>query len=313
MTTETAPAEEVVPAPAPRRVRREGNRWFLPLVFMPLILYAILTSVIIALLYAGIIRVPEPPDRDHKDPFDQLPDDGDDSGTRKAGKRITLAYPAEDVTRPIAPGRRVKLGNTLRVGAIEVTPLRVMRERIAVYVRGYEKATDCTSDSLVLYLRLKNVSTDERYSPLDTLFDRHGTVKPWSLPLTHLEVGGFRVSGPARWAPPTASDEQPQWIKGRDYSYPGGVGPNEEYKLLDAKRERTREPFVCTDGNNREAARVLFGEDEDGNRVANPDPGPFLWRIQLRRGVVLHRGKERSATTVIGVEFTRADITAPQG
>jgi hypothetical protein len=313
LTAETAPGEEAVPAPAPRRVRREGNRLFLPLVFMPLILYAVLTSVIIALLYAGIIRVPEPTNRDRNDPFDQLPDDGDDSGTKKGGKRITLAYPPEDVTRPITPARRVKLGNTLRVGSIEVTPLRVTRERVGVYVRGYEKATNCGSDSLVLYLRLKNVSTEERFAPLDTFFDRLGTVKRGSLPLTHLEVGGFRVSGPAKWAPPTASDDQPQWLKGRDYSFPGGVGPDEEYKLLDAKGKRTRDPFVCTDGNNPDATRVLFGEDEDGKRVATPHPGPFLWRIQLRRGVVLHRGKERSATTVVGVEFTRDDITNPEG
>jgi hypothetical protein len=310
VTTETAPVEEVAAAPMPRRVRREGNRWFIPLVFLPLVLYAIGATIFVAW---ALVRFQEA-QNEMRDPFEELPDDGDDNGVKKGAKRVTLNYRPEDITRPIPAARRVKLGNTLRVGSVEVTPLRVTRERVAVYVRGFKKATECMRDSLVLHMRLKNVSTDERFAPLDTFFDRQGSVQPWSLPLTHLEVAGHRFSGPARWVSArNTSGDQPQWIKGRDYSYPDGIGPGEEYKLLDHKGERTRDPFICTDGNNREAMEVLFGEDEDGKQIGNPHQGPFLWRVQLRRGVVVRRGKDRSATTVIGVEFNRSDIKRGNG
>jgi hypothetical protein len=309
VTTDSVPAEEITTAPTPRRVRREGNRWFIPLVFLPLVLYAIGATVFVAW---ALVRFQEAQKQGPPDPFDQLPDDGDDQGTRKGGKRVTLAYPSEFVTRPLPPEKRVKLGDTLRVGSLEVAPLRVTRERISVMVHGFEKPEQCSGDSLVLYLKLKNVSTDERFAPLDTYFDRCGSLDQGTLPLTYLEVGPYRISGPAQWVSPTSTHGAPQWIKGRDRSNPEGIGPNEELKLQGDGGKRNRDPFICTDGNNPEALKVLFGEDDEGKRIGQPHPGPFLWRIQLRRGVVLSRGKERSGTTVIGVEFTRADITRPQ-
>ena len=36
--------------------------------------------------------------------------------------------------------------------------------------------------------------------------------------------------------------------------------------------------------------------------------GPFLWRVQVRRGLVKLGDKEVSATAVVGVEFNKQDV-----
>jgi hypothetical protein len=110
------------------------------------------------------------------------------------------------------------------------------------------------------------------------------------VPLTHLVAGSHRLCGPAKWNPPGGKDRT-EWVEGRRLILTG-LKPGEE-----------GEGFVCTDGDDPAAARVLFGE-----RGAAPDPGPFLWRVRLRRGLIDWHGQERSATTVIGVEFPRSAI-----
>jgi hypothetical protein len=361
--TTTPPEQEttITAAPAPRRVRREGNRWFVPLVFLPLVLYAIGASIFVAW---SLMRLQEEKNRPTRDYFEALPDDGDDRGVKVGDKRVSIhvPYPQEFVTREFPAGKRIHLGSTLRIGSrykltkssfaclkdvgvpeavlakleplkdqelatqeeyrgrlaahldkgelvqfqdrllyfarfgsLEVTPTKIERKRVSIFVTGFDRAEPCLQDSLVLHLHFKNISANEQFSPLDVYFDRWGSGS--TLPLTHLQVGSYRIPGPARYAPPFSKKPPPEWIVGRKRADPDGLKPGEE-----------GDGFVCTDGSDAAAVQALFGEDMDGKKIAAPSPGPYLWRIQMRRGIIVHDGKERSATTVIGVELTDGDL-----
>lgn len=298
------PDLNVPSARAPRRA--EGNSWFIPLVFVPLVFYALGATFFVAW---AVYKLNTVRNQGPENPFDKLIDDGDDRGVTKDGRRISYRFPysQEFVTQPLPAAQRVALKKgeakqaSLRIGSIEVTPLRVERKKVRVMVLGFARPEECRYDSLVLHLKLRNISSDEAFAPLDNYFDRW-----WkgggAMPLTFLEAGPKRIFGPAQWASPVfrkRNDSNPQWIEGRKHLDPEGLKPGQDM-----------EGIVCTDGNDADAVRVLFGEDDEGKNVAAPYAGPFLWRVQVRRGLIEHKGKLYSATTVIGVEFDREVIGA---
>jgi hypothetical protein len=301
---EEAASELPLPAPAVRRPSREtGSAWFMPLVFVPLVLWAIGATG--ALLYAIFVTIPikdrQIENQQDTNPFERFPDDGMDRGVKKGGEKISkLSYDNRFATAPLPAEQRLKLGGgPRRFGEIEVTPLRVERKRVGVMVQGFERAEPCRHDSLVLWLKFRNVSADQAFAPLDTYFDRWWQPGQGTMPLTQLEAGKDRFcGGPAKWFPPSKK-EKLQWIEGRKLTDPAGLKPGE-----------TVESFVCTDGDDARTAAVLFGE-RNGARVT-PYPGPFLWRVQVRRGLINWKGRDRSATTVIGVEFDRSAFEGRQ-
>jgi hypothetical protein len=63
-------------------------------------------------------------------------------------------------------------------------------------------------------------------------------------------------------------------------------------------------------GPGQEGTLVLTTTDTDrstaGKIAASKER--LLWRVQLRRGLVAHRGRSVSATTVVGVAFNARDI-----
>ena len=71
-------------------------------------------------------------------------------------------------TPPIPPQNLVKLGETIRIGELEVTPLSVITTPLTL-VRSIEPTTERQSEgsSLVLRLRLANVSQDQNFAPLE--------------------------------------------------------------------------------------------------------------------------------------------------
>jgi hypothetical protein len=288
-------------APA-RKPAPQGNRWFVPLVFVPLVFYALGATFFVAWAIVKLGEAREVQRQGPPNPFEQLPDDGDDRGVTRDGKRITrhVNYPADFATRPLPASQRVVLGKSLRVGAIEVTPLGVERTRVRFLTLG-RGPTECRGDSLLLRLKFRNVSADERFAPLDNYFDRWWGGGSRPMPLTQLEAGKDRFcGGPAHWAPPGgAGRELPEWVEGRPPADREGLAPG-----------AASEGFVCTDGNDPRAVRVLFGDDLDGGPPAEPYRGPLLWRVQVRRGLVSWQGRPRSATAVIGVEFGPQDVTA---
>lgn len=299
--TETPPSPTQAPtdearyesaADSARAAKRTETKapWFLLLVFCPLLLYAIVISIFAILLYRQHQELQE----QFRIRFDNMPDVGDDPGVRR-GKKVSLTdrYKAELATLPLPSSLCTTLGKPLRIGDLQVTPNRVERMRVSVIVEN-SRPEPCTNDSLVLYLDLKNLSTDYAFAPLDNYFDRywHPGVDPIP-PLTLLEVGKkYRCyGGPAHWYPRGDYSNPREWVEGR----------SDRAELLQPGEEK--QMFVCTDGDDSKAAAVLFGE-QSGQEYR----GPFLWRVRVRRGLVRFQDKDYSRTAVIGVRFTDSDI-----
>jgi hypothetical protein len=288
-----SPPGPIAGEPAPvRRARADAGRinWFIPLVFIPLVLYAVLATAAAGFLYLRA-QTSQP-----TSPFDQMPDvDGDNPGVRKASAR--LVFDRRKATAKLPDHLIVPLGQTLRVGDLEVTPTRVERKRVAVMVEGFARPERCPYDSLVLHLRLRNLADGYAFTPLDNYFDRRWDGKTGAAaPLTVLMASDQAFfGGPARWLPlnrPRRDNTYREWVEGRVNTDPVGLRPGE-----------ATETFVCTDGGNPAVARVLFGSDADGKRVGKPYRGELLWRVHLRRGLITHKGRRLPAACVIGVAF----------
>jgi hypothetical protein len=292
-----APAADVPGelAALPRRERRRADRggWFIALVFIPLISYAVLATIALIILWMRAQQTPP-------SPFEQLPDDGEDRGVKKGQKAFRLITDERMVTAPLPPRLHVGLGDTLRIGELEVKPTRVERKKVCVYVQGFDKPEPCRCDSLVLHLHLRNVSADQTFSPLDNYFDRQWTHTGMP-PLTLLEAGPNRFyGGPAAWYPRGSRDKRREWVEGRKDGDPEGLKPGGEV-----------DSFVCTDGGDERMPLLLDGKDPRGARVRSPYRGPLLWRVQVRRGLVSYRNRPLSATAVIGVAFDSAQVEQP--
>jgi hypothetical protein len=297
--TETlAPPPPEVPLTPPSETpsaitRRQGRTetkvpWFMLLVFSPLLLYSIFITIFSILLYRQEQEVER---RLHHRRFEDMPDEGDKPGVQK-GKRISFwKYDPKLPTLPLPEQLCTTLGKPLEIGDLEVTPQRVERKRLKVVVET-SRPEPCIGDSLVLYLQMKNLSSEYSFAPLDNYFDRHwrGGAQP---PFTLLEAGDKHRfhGGPADWYPQGDPNHRREWVEGRT-NLPEALQPGEE-----------KEQFVCTDGNDASAVAVLFG----GTRP--PYHGSFLWRVRVRRGLVRFQNKDHSATAVIGVRFTEKDIT----
>jgi hypothetical protein len=294
-------ADGTTSTPRPARRREQRTPWFAILVFSPLVLYAIVVTIFAAMLYLHQRRI----ELERRNPFEMMPDDGDNPGVQK-GKKTTrhqYLYDPKLATLPLPDNLRTRLtrdgGEPIRVGELQITPMRVKRERIKVYVQNSAKPEPCTGDSLVLYLNIKNLASDYAFAPLDNYFDRYWKPGIDLLPpLTQLEVGTEQrfYGGPAHWYPRGAENKRREWVEGREAFDAELLEPNEE-----------KEFFVCTDGQDARAEQVLFGEKE-GRRVREPYHGRFLWRIRVRRGLVRVKDKDYSATAVVGVEFSDKDI-----
>jgi DNA-directed RNA polymerase subunit RPC12/RpoP len=279
-----------------RKRREQRTPWFLLLVFCPLLLYAIVISIFAFFLYRDYQRLQE----QRRNPFETLPDVGDDPGVHKAKKvSLTDRYKPELATLPLPEHLCTTLGNPIRVGDLQITPNRVERKRVAVIVGtsngGTSRPEACSHDSLVLFLDLKNLSDKYAFAPLDNYFDRSWRPGVDMVPpLTQLEIGDkYRCyGGPAHWYPRgDRFNSSRQWIEGR----------HDQADLLQPGEEK--ESFVCTDGDDAKAAALLFG-----SKPSEAYHGWLLWRVRVRRGLVSFQDKDYPATAVIGVRFTDEDI-----
>lgn len=133
-------------------------------------------------------------------------------------------------------------------------------------------------DGLVLSFKAKNLSDSVPFKPMDPTFFEEG--KGEAKPYTFLELQGKndqRVYG---------GDLEFFTVDGKEA--PGNLGPGQEEIIHLSTTVRPRD---------QAAVRHLLTSN-----------GPYLWRVQVRRGPVTFRGKPVSATAVVGVEFTAADI-----
>jgi hypothetical protein len=292
---ETSSGEGALPPPTISMPREDSTRvnWFVPLVFIPLVLYALIATAAAGFLYLRI----QAEGRVRPDIWEQMPDvDGDVTGIRfksKAGG--VLKFNRQKATTPLPERLRVKLRETLQIGDLEVTPTTVERKRVKVFVETYEKPEPCGHDSLVLTLEMRNLSDEYAFTPLDNYFDRHWDGKGEQAPLTVLVAGPAQFfGGPARWYPlkrDRGKRQFRQWVnlEGRKDVDREGLAPGASGVYQ-----------VCTDGGDQSVMTRLFG--------VRPYQGKMLWRVQVRRGLIEHKGRRLPAAAVIGVEFTAKQI-----
>ena len=166
-------------------------------------------------------------------------------------------------TAALPPNQIVRLGKKLRLGDLEIEPLNVDREVVSVMVHAGDKPQPCPYPSLVLTLKLRNVSDNVVFQPMDPYFDRRWEPKKGNAPpLTILEMPGkgkeqFLFGGPANYQPPPKS---PEWV----------VRPERgEYDLGDTSRQiqTQREAVLRLYGRRREAGRQGQGCRRGHRRV----------------------------------------------
>ena len=305
------PAAEQAPAPFPGMGGMEGEGgtdlasaftpvrprvsggWHIALFIIPLISYSVLVSVAAGILFFRL--------QAHKTaveggamPVDleMIPDViGDHPTQQKDDKHTEFSIPRR--TGPLPARLKIGLGQTLRLGELEVTATAVKRGRVEVKEEGKNPYTP-EPKALKLYLKLKNVSSDLAFYPMDNFFtratDKNGHAKNDGRqmlypPYTQLVIAGHRFyGGPAA------------------YDWPGG-GKNREYVVgtdydTQLKPGEEMTTFVCTDPEDREIDQQL----------AKHKGEKLLWRVQVRRGSMMFKGHRKPVCAVFGVEFTDADI-----
>jgi hypothetical protein len=280
----------------PTRRRARSSGWFIALVMIPLISYAVLATVAIIwlLILMEQYKQPHPLLR-------YLPDlEGDFKGaTRNKSSRLEVDLPA--ATTKLPPDQVTTLGQPIRIGDLQVTPRKVELRRIWINTPGFNP-TEGDVDSLVLHLQLENTSADVVFRPMDPYFVRQwkmgGKAQTQMRPYTHLEIGDKErvYGGPIHWTPVPAGKPPPNretvFLRDGDREIPQNIGavlnPGEKV-----------DTFICTDYKDN-VSRALTG-----------NPGPFLWRVQLRQGLVTVGDRDIPATAVIGVEFTDKEIQKP--
>jgi hypothetical protein len=229
-----------------------------------------------------------------------LPDsEGDAPGVVRKLKNLNEERKRKLSQQPLPKMLKMHLGETKVLGALAITPLRVAWEKIGILSASGD-VRPVGDKSLVLHLRLENVSEDQFFQPLDRYFDRRwredDTGGP--PPLTCLEAGLGRrfFGGPAKWrrrgsgGALTSIERVCRLVGDEPIS-------NNIDQLLEPGQ--AVEHFVCIDGDD---ARV---EELEQFR------GEFLWRVHLRRGLVQVLDKEVPAAAVVGVIFRKREI-APE-
>lgn len=283
----------------PASVRRsrgtgKGVDWFVPLVFIPVVVYAVLATAAAGFMYIRMKTAP-------KSLFEQMPDEGDTPGvTRKT--RVFLNFDRKAATQPLPPNLIVPLGQSLTVGDLEITPRRVERRQVSIFTEGAEEKPEPSPyEALVLHLHLRNVSREYAFTPLDNYFDRRWKPAEGGAPPLTMLMAGKEVffGGPARWYP-TQRDRNKglrrDWLVGRQNVDRQGLAPGAEATS-----------YVCTDGWDPQIQEVLFGINSEGQAAGKPFQGDLLWRVRVRRGLVSREGRELPATSVIGVTFRSTD------
>jgi hypothetical protein len=288
-TAATPSTRPAAPAPA-RRLNATG------LALAILVPYAVTMTVIAATLYLNKDRSNQP------HPFEKLPDYiGDYRDNVGKGKPVSGKGPLPAPDGPLPPKLKVKLGHSLLVNQLQVTPERVSEERLTILEKdpGQPKPqvrTRFDQPSLALHVRLKNVSDDLSFHPTDPAFDRRwsprgreGKREPLPPPYTLLELGDQKFwGGPLPWDP---HERGPRlFVEGREGDdLP--LGPGEEREAVVYSVSEKQEPGLL-DALHRHAQDKL----------------PLLWRVHLRCGLTPYRNMEVSTTCVVGVEFTAADV-----
>jgi hypothetical protein len=256
-----------------------------------LIPYSILMTIIVLIQYFNQQRTPHP--------LEMLPDLGNPPA-KKVGQApppvLNLSsYVRYKADAALPPHLITTLGQPIQVGDIEITPLSIEQKRLLFKWRtGQYKPELSEFEALVLNVKLKNLSKDTEFRPLDLSFDyiwKEEKSHPISrLPYTHLEFNGKRYCGPFQWKASVTKNQ------------PGQFAGSDEY--VEGQEEYNR---VLLPGEEVKTAIVTDPADQVAGALRNYR-GKLLWRVQVRRGLVHYKDRDISVAAVIGIQFDKDEI-----
>jgi len=252
-----------------------------------LVPYAIVSTIGVAYLFQQRLR--------HKEPhiLESIPDQGlyedfldgrrheviqslDKAGEKTSNTKIIPSNVPIDHEIPA-----LKLGETRRVGQLEITPQSITKQSLRYALRG-GKTDVAGEESLVLKLQVKNVGS-AIFRPDDETFNRAFVNDSKSPVYTYLEIGSDRFYG----------------------------------AISDPIHERLSFP-VCDSLLPGETGNIsivaLRSGDGKKQAVGALKPGEqYQWRVHLRRGkeeITLSTGKKRSVwlTTVVPISFQSNEV-----
>lgn len=245
-------------------------------VLLPILL--IYSIIVTGIAIWSLLRGPE------AGPLSTIPDFyGEyEKSDRKSGKATYLPKPDE----PIPPRLRVGLKKTLTVGQLQIEPLAVEQQKlvkVSVPISGPPKE-ETLSNSLVLTLKLKNLSDSVTFHPVDPAFNRRWdgnepAVAGVYLPLKKQPFLG----GPIPW--PFPGTMKRIYIKGQE---------NDDQPLKP--------------GEERVYLIPLVDSLTISQQIRSARGQTLLWKVLLRRGTVRYWFSDVSVCTLIGVEFTPAEV-----
>ncbi len=243
MSAAAVPSGELPADAFPARPRRAEKRSMLvPVLLIFLIPYSITITAFFAwhLYHLNEGRF---------DPLERLPDP-------KPGKGGAVRI---HPTRSALPARlKTALNQPLRIGDLEVTPLRVEKD---------------AQGRLSLYLKLRDASADVAFNPV--LPPEDYRYQPVSMedsgPYTYLQVGDRRL-----------------YMRGAEWEQ---TPPRKQGVLFDGMLQPGEEMVA------------VFRTQADDKGLVQAAAGTLVWRVQLRRGLVVVRDTDVSATAVVGVAF----------
>ncbi len=237
-----------------------------------------------------------------KDRYDIIPDVY--GQYEKANRRQVSLKGLPDPKGELPPELRVKLGGELTLGDLQMKPVSVERRyrltRVIKRAVEGDQERPHGAEALVLTLRVKNLSTDTTFHPNDPAFNR-AYDKAMPTPYTALEFRNELHYGPLPWPPEAGVDDD----------FIVGFGLEKDAAPLAPGAEADVFVAVAPRGTRLDVRNLgTLLADKDWKNVATTEP--FLWRVQLRRGLVKAEVDgnpvEISATAVIGVAFTAADV-----
>jgi hypothetical protein len=278
--TPAAEPERPAPRPGARRPSEGVSSTNTLLIF--LVPYAIFMTVVALYFYYQSRQI--------KHPLEYLPDyPAENPGTTRKSGKVSSIFQQQKVDVPLPSKLHVRLHDTLRIGALEVTPERVQKTKVVFLSGGKLNPQPAGRESLVLTLQLRNVSDDQVFYPTDPAFDARWD-KRQPKPYTFLEVGGKRFFGGAI---PWELHE----------NKPGGKAARTEYLQ---GQEQDNQPLGP--GEKRTTVVATDPDDKDVLASLNGFKGSLVWRVRLRRGLVQVNDREVPASAVIGVDFSATDI-----
>jgi hypothetical protein len=263
------------PPPLPRPPARRQN-WVLP-ILVPYAAFMTVMALVYYFKYSDALK---------NHPLENIPDLlGDFQQKQTKGSQTrSLRLPAPDQDLPAR--LTTTLGQPLRVGDIEVTPLSIEYRPWTAYTkvrnRPEPKSTPI-KDTLVLRVRLSNLSRDLTFYPTDPYFDRRPKDE-YDRPYVLMDVAGQKFFGGLIEYEPDRGNVERSWLKGQDGD-DKPLGPRQ----------------------SRETVFVTRPKDAVYDAVKK-SRSSAVWRVQVRRGLVPYHDTEVPMSAVVGVSFTAADV-----